>query len=175
MKYLVRFSHRCSEALHTGLHYRKDIPMTAQEIANLTWISYDAYNSRASDPGWLDRAAAPIAENCEVVDVPSGMTFRGQEGFKQFLSGFSTAFPDSRVEVTILFATENRAVVEFVGRGTHTGPLQSPAGQIAPTGRAVEVRFRDVYKYRDNQVVSHHIYYDARCMLQQLGVLPCIG
>ena len=141
-------------------------------VAALVQIGYDAYNDHSFDAHWLERAAAPIAEECEVVDIPSGATLRGPEGLKQFLLGFSTALPDSRVEVTNLSTTEDGAVVEFVGRGTHTGPLHTPSGDIPPTGRFIEVHFCDVYKIKDGKIVRHSTYYDALSLLQQLGVLP---
>lgn len=92
------------------------------DVAAVVQIGYDAYNDHSFDAHWLQRAAAVVAEECEVVDVPSGAILHGPEGLKQFLLGFSTAFPDSRVEVSNLVTTEDGAVVEFVGRGTHTGP-----------------------------------------------------
>ena len=147
--------------------------MTIQnDLVALVQIGYDAYNDHTFDAHWLERAAAPIAEECEVVDIPSGTTLRGPEGLKQLLLGFSTAFPDSRVEVTDLSTTEDGAVVEFVARGTHTGPLHTPSGDIQPAGRPFEVHFCDVYKINDGKIVRHSTYYDALSLLQQLGVIP---
>lgn len=120
----------------------------------------------------MSYAYLTLAQECEVVDVPSGATLRGPEGFKQILLGFSTAFPDSRVEVTNLSTTEDGAVVEFVGRGTHTGPLHTTGGDIPATGRPFEVHFCDVYKIKDGKIVRHSTYYDALSLLQQLGVIP---
>jgi steroid delta-isomerase-like uncharacterized protein len=147
----------------------------AQDNATIAQKGYDAYNSRHSDPRWLNYVTDTVAEDCEVVDVPSGATFRGPEGLKQFLLGFSTAFPDSSAEVTNLFATEDGAVVEFLAGGTHTGPLHGPAGDIPPTGRSMKLQFCDVYKFRDGKIVSHRTYYDALGMLQQLGLVPAMG
>jgi steroid delta-isomerase-like uncharacterized protein len=133
---------------------------------------YDAYNHHTSDPRWLDYVAETVSEDCEVVDVPNGAVFRGPEGLKQFLQVFSTAFPESSVEVTNLFATEDQAVVEFIGRGTHSGPLHGPAGDIPPTGKSWTLHFCDVYKFREDKIVSHRTYYDALGLLQQLGLVP---
>jgi predicted ester cyclase len=145
--------------------------MIAQDTARLVGILYDAYNRRASDPQWLEQAMASYAQNCEVVSIPVGTSLHGPEGLKQFLLGWSTAFPDSQVEVTTLLATEDQAAVEFIGRGTNTGPLQGPAGEMAPTGRKVEVCFCQVHQVRNGKVVSLHQYYDAMGMMQQLGLI----
>jgi steroid delta-isomerase-like uncharacterized protein len=92
--------------------------------------------------------------------------------FPQFLLGFSTAFPDSSVEVTNVFATEEHAVAEAILRGTHTGVLQSPAGDIPPSGRKFELHACDVYRLRNRKVARHASYYDALGFMQQLGVIP---
>ena len=146
--------------------------MTTQKIEAFVRRGYDAFNAHQSDPHWLDFTDTDAAADCEVVDIPSGMILRGPAGFKQFLLGFSTAFPDSRLEVTALFATEEHAVVEFIARGTHTGILHSAAGDIPPTGRKAEVHFCDVYRLRNRKITRHASYYDALGMMQQLGVIP---
>jgi steroid delta-isomerase-like uncharacterized protein len=149
---------------------RKDRTMTAQENATLVRAIYENYNRRD-----FDAAAASFAQDCEIVNVPLGVTFRGPEGYKQFEMGWTSAFPDSRLEVTNLFATEEQALVEFIGRGTHTAPLQGPTGEIAPTGRKVEARVCDVWQLRNGKVVGWRSYYDALGFLQQLGLIPSQG
>ena len=119
-----------------------------------------------------EAVATRIDEECEVVDVPSSGTLRGPEGLKQFLLGFSTAFPDSRVEITNLSTTEDGAAVEFVGHSTHTGPLHTPGSDIPPTGRAFELHFCEVYTIREGRIIRHSTYYDALSLLQRLGVFP---
>ena len=147
--------------------------MTVQNtLVHLVQIGYDAYNDHSFDAHWLERVAAPIAEECEVVDVPSGVTLRGPEGLKQFLLGFSIPFPDSKVEVTNLSITEDGAVVELIGRGTHTGPLHTPGGDIPPTGRSFELHLCDVLKIKDGKIIRHSTYYDALSLLHQLGLIP---
>ena len=144
----------------------------AQDTATLVQTLYDLTNNHQSDPAWLDTSLAFFAEECEVIDVPSGMTSRGPEGYKQLILFFEEGFPDSRIEITNLFATEDQAVVEFIGRGTNTGPLHMPTGDVPPTGRVVEMRFCDVYRVRNGKIVSYRSYYDVFGFLQQLGLIP---
>jgi predicted ester cyclase len=100
------------------------------------------------------------------------VTSRGPDGYKQVILFFEEGFPDSGIEITNLFATEDQAVVEFIGRGTNTGPLHMPTGDVPPTGRAVEIRFCDVYCVSNGKIVSYRSYYDALGFLQQLGLIP---
>lgn len=143
-----------------------------QEILAFVQRGYDAYNAHQSDPHWLDYTDTAVAADCEVIDMPSGMVLRGPEGLKQFLLLFSTAFLDSRGEVTARFAGDDHAVVEAILRGTHTGVMQSAAGDLPPTGRRVELRVCELFQIKDRKITRHATYYDALGFMQQLGVLP---
>ena len=149
--------------------------MTTQEMVAFVQRGYDAYNAHQTDPHWLDYTDTDVAEDCEVIDVPSGMILRGPEGLKQFLLTFSTAFPDSHGEVTNLFAAQGYAAVEAILRGTHTGIMQSAAGALPPTGRRVELRVCEIFHIRDQKITRHATYYDALGFMQQLGVIPTPG
>ena len=145
---------------------------TVHETFALVKTLFDLTNNHLSDPAWLDKSLALFAEDCEVVDVPSGMTSRGPEGYKQMILFFEEGFPDSGVEITNLFATEDQVAIEFIGRGTNTGPLHMPTGDVPPTGRAVEIHFCDVYRVSNGKIVSYRSYYDVFGFLQQLGLVP---
>ena len=141
--------------------------MSAQDNARMVRSTYDAYNDRA-----FDRAAALASEGSEWLSVPLGVALRGPEGNRQFLQGWATAFPDSRVEVTHTVADEEGVVVEFRGWGTHTGPLASPAGEIPATGRSIDIPFCQVFRLKGGKIVSSHLYFDAATMMGQLGLMP---
>lgn len=144
----------------------------AQDTVTLVKTLYDLTNNHQSDSAWLDKSLAFFAEDCEVIDVPSGMTSRGPDGYKQLILFFEEGFPGSSIDITNLFASEDQAVVEFVGRGTNTGPLHMPTGDIPPTDRPFELHFYAVYKIKDGKIVRHATYYDALSLFQQLGVIP---
>lgn len=150
---------------------RMDTSMTAQETVARARAQLETYNSHPSDPAWLEKALAGIAEDAEFTDVPTGTTFRGPEGYKQSILTFTEGFPGSSLEITNAFGTEDQAVIEYVGRGTHKGPLHLHSGNPIPaTGRSAEVRFCNVYQFSNEKVVSVHSYYDLMTLLQQLGI-----
>jgi predicted ester cyclase len=66
-------------------------------------------------------------------------------------------------------------VTEFIGRGTHNGPLVSAAGEVPPTGRSVEFRLCEVYEFRDGKIVSGHTHFDSLGLMAQLGVVVSPG
>src|SRR5262249_59248377 len=101
--------------------------MAAKDTRMIAQTLYDAFNTRN-----FDRGAALIAENETWLNVPTGETFRGPAGYRQYLQGWATAFPDGQMQITNLIEGGSWVVVECIGRGTQSGPLTSPAGQIPP-------------------------------------------
>ena len=146
--------------------------MTAQENMALSRSLADLYNTRHSDPEWLEKTLAAFAADSTFTNVPLGITLPGRDGYKQFVMFFAEAFPDSKIEITNLFATEDQVVLEYTGRGTNTGPLHLPMGDVPATGRQGELRICDVTQARDGKIISYHSYYDTMTLLQQLGLVP---
>lgn len=145
---------------------------TAQDNASLAQMGYDLFNTHQSDPAWIDKSLALISEDCEILLVPLGMALHGHDGYKQFLLSWTEAFPDSHAEVTHMLAGENHAITEFIGRGTHTGTLHGPTGDIPATGRKVEFRLCDVHVIKNGKIVGFREYYDLMGFMQQLGLIP---
>jgi predicted ester cyclase len=140
--------------------------MTAAENANLARLLYDWWNARD-----FDRGMAQATADVEWRNIATGQSFQGPQGYRQYQTGWANAFPDAQVEVTNVIADEQGAVVEFIGRGTHTGPLVTPQGEIPPTGRPVEIRFCEVMQMQGGKLVGGRIYFDAASLLGQLGLL----
>ena len=142
--------------------------MSTQDNAAIARAVYEAFNDQD-----LDRAGALAAEDIELVDVPTGRTLRGPEGFKDGMRAWIRACSDASVEVVEMIPGEGGSVTtEFVGRGTHDGPLAGPGGEIPPTGRFLELRYCEVFRMRDGKIASAHLYYDAATLLGQLGLIP---
>ena len=149
--------------------------MTTQDNAALVRTIVELFNARHSDSAWLDKTLATLSEDCEIIDVPAGWTNSGPTGYRQLALFFADGFPVGMVEITNVFATEDQAVLEFVGRGTNTGPLHLPTGDIPATGKPAEMRFCYAFQIKNGKVVSIHIYYNIMTMLQQLGLVPAMG
>jgi steroid delta-isomerase-like uncharacterized protein len=120
----------------------------------------------------LDQVASLASEDVEFVDVAAGEEIHGRDQWRQYCGRYLKAFPDMRLEQTNLAAMGDSAVVEAIARGTHDGALESPAGEIAPTGRKIEMRFCLVVRVRDGEIVDSREYYDAMALMSQLGLMP---
>ena len=97
-----------------------------------------------------------------------GQTQRGPEAGMAVGQMFATAFPDGRIDLRQIHTAGDTAVVEFTGRGTHSGDLMG----IAPTGRQISIPVITVLTVRGGRIVSEREYMDMAHMMRQLGVMP---
>ncbi len=132
-----------------------------------------AANFAAFDAHDLDAGARMIAADAQLYDVAQGMTLIGPDGLRQYWQGWYSGFPDGRTEIlTISASADGTVVTEFLGKGTHDGPLVGPGGKvIPPTGRVVSMRHCQVATVRDDLITGARIYYDLISLLVQLGVV----
>ncbi|MCU9850199.1 ester cyclase [Defluviimonas sp. WL0024] len=150
-------------SLHTNTH-RKVIAMHPTE--KVVRQFHESWDMR--DP---ERGVAVIAEDCQFEDVARGESQIGPEGYRMDYERWRRAFPDGEVKVTNVVVDGDRAVVEFVNRGTHTGPLESSLGTFEPSGRRQETRYCSVMRVKDGKVVEGRDYYDAATIARQLGLV----
>ena len=141
--------------------------MTPKENLALVKNMYALFNQRK-----LDEAAKTVANDCTWTNVPTGETFKGPSGLKEFAQGWVTAFSDARVEIQNQIASENAVVTEFFGRGTNDGPFKTPAGTIAPTRKKLDMRFIEVLTIKNGKVSEARAYFDTGTLMRQLGILP---
>lgn len=118
-----------------------------------------------------ERGASVIAEDCRFEDVARGELLSGPEAYKDDYHRWRAAFPDGEVKIARVIVEGDWAVVEFVNRGTQTGPLKSSLGEFPPSGRFMEVRYCSVMRVSDGKVVEGRDYYDAATIARQLGLI----
>jgi steroid delta-isomerase-like uncharacterized protein len=140
--------------------------MSAQDNAVLARRIYQLFSENR-----LDDVLALTTEDVEAVVIPFGLTFHGRAGFTNFLQSWKGAFPDIKIAVTNQVTTDDQVVTELTARGTHTCPLQTPAGEIPPTGRTVDFIVCEVWRVKDGRLAALHNYQDAASMMRQLGLL----
>lgn len=141
--------------------------MSKQANLELARTVYDRF-SRNDFDGVLELTT----DDWEGVLNHAGMTFHGKEGFSQFMQGFKGAFPDITIQVQNQVATDTQVVSELTARGTHTGPLLTPAGAIPPTGCTVDFTVCEVWEVRDGKVAKLRNYQDGASIMRQIGLLP---
>lgn len=139
--------------------------MSVEESAALARKIYDLWNARD-----IDTALDMATDDVDIRLMAFSQTLTGRDGFRQFMERFATAFPDMKKEVTNQVASEDQVVSEFKLRGTHNGPLQTPTGEIPPTGKAVNLSVIEVIGIRDGKVATLRNYSDTATLMRQLGL-----
>jgi predicted ester cyclase len=135
--------------------------MATQDLARLVREMYEAWNDKD-----LDRCASYAHPDAQMTNMPFGVKL----GLREHLEGWARAFPDAKLQIESIVVEGDRAVAEFTGRGTHTGPLKGPAGDLAPTQRRLELQCVESLRFRDGKVAEGRIYFDAFSLFTQLGV-----
>jgi steroid delta-isomerase-like uncharacterized protein len=133
--------------------------------ANLATRLYEAWNRRD-----FDTLADLTAPDAEIVVMGTGDTFHGVEGARQYGTMWANAFPDGSITIDRVMSAGEAVVVEFTGRGTHTGDLVTSMGVFPPTGRSITLKLCDVYEFRDGKIHSQHAYIDSGSLTTQLGL-----
>jgi ketosteroid isomerase-like protein len=110
------------------------------------------------------------ADDLEIVDPGMGHVV-GRERFREYLETFKRAMPDARAVIEHTVESGETVAVEGRFIGTHTGPLATDDGDVAPTGATVDLRFADLSRVRDGKIVAYHTYYDQLGLLTQLGLM----
>lgn len=92
----------------------------------------------------------------------------GNEGFKQLVVGFRSAFPDLHLDVEDLIAEGDKVVGRYMLRGTHKGEFLG----LPPSGKEVSVTGMFIRRIAGGKYVEGWDLTDALGMMQQLGVIP---
>ncbi len=119
----------------------------------------------------IDGFAEVLADDVVFV-APGGMRAVGKPACVEFYGGWHSAFPDAHVEVHDVHFIDDVAVEEGTFTGTHNGVLQTPTGDVPPTGRAVSLDYIHVLRFRDGKHTSFNLVFDRLLMLEQLGLIP---
>ena len=92
-----------------------------------------------------------------------------KQGTLEFFRILLDAFPDMRMNVEDLIASENKTVARVKATGTHKGEFMG----VPPTGARVDVQLIDIMRFDGAGLVCEHWgVADMLSLMQQLGVVP---
>ena len=95
----------------------------------------------------------------------------GPAGTKMIAGMFLAAFPDLHVDIEIEIAEGDMVGGRLRQTGTHTGPMASPTGTIAPSGKAVDFTEVAMLRIVDGKVATSWYWTDMIGLLTQIGVI----
>ncbi len=123
----------------------------------------------------LDAHAKLYASDAVAYDPMYPEPLRGRDAIRKDTQTFLRAFPDMRFEtLTVIEKDERTGSAEIRLSGTHTGPLESPTGDvIPPTKKRVDLKGAAFVRLNERgEIVEERRYYDVGTMLRQLGLVP---
>ncbi|MGE0299038.1 ester cyclase [Pseudonocardia sp.] len=119
--------------------------------------------------GAVDALLAP--DVCVEV-VSTGRRIEGAAAVLEALAAWRAAFPDAEGEVVRVLTNGDTAALEIVWHGTHTGPLVTPAGTVAPTGRTVECWATLWQRWDGARLVHERTHADVPSLLARIRERP---
>jgi steroid delta-isomerase-like uncharacterized protein len=114
--------------------------------------------------GFGDLVADDYVEHDDVTGRPPT-----KEGTLEFFRYLLAAFPDMRMDVEDLIASDDKTVARVRATATHRGEFMG----VPSTGTRVEVQLIDIMRFDDDGLVCEHWgVADMLSLMQQLGVVP---
>ena len=111
---------------------------------------------------YVEHAVAPFGQaETGLVDGPSHL--------RSVVAWLVAQFPDLRMTVELVVATDALAAVLVSSRGTNRGLLN---GVIPPTGRAFAARQTHWFRLGNGRLVEHWATRDDLTTMIQLGIVP---
>ena len=123
------------------------------------WIQ--AYNDR-------DTAGEEAVRTADYAAHVPGLPPFDNAGWKQFVWGFSTSFPDLHLSIEDVVASEDKVAARIRFRGTHRGEFMG----IPATGKEVSFASMEFNRVVGGKVAEHWVIIDMFGLLQQLGAAP---
>jgi predicted ester cyclase len=117
--------------------------------------------------GNLDVADELLAPNYVDHDPAMPEDIHGPEGFKQYVSGYRSAFSDLHLTFEDQIAEGDKVVTRWTGTGTHDGELSG----IAPTGNRVTLPGMEIVRISGGKLVEGWEGYDTMNLMRQLDVM----
>jgi steroid delta-isomerase-like uncharacterized protein len=96
---------------------------------------------------------------------------RGIAAFKDYPASFQIGFPDIHINIDELIGQGDIGMARWSWTGTHLGPFQG----IPPTGRRVQGRGIEIYRWVGDRIEEIWLEVDVVSVLQQLGIFPSGG
>ncbi len=112
------------------------------------------------------------AEDAILITAGEQEPVRGRKAIEEYLVATYKPFSDVEIEFPTILISGNHIVLEQVVRGTNTGPLLLPEGEIPPTGKKVELKLVWIAKISpDGLIEEDRTYFDNLSLMQQLGLI----
>jgi steroid delta-isomerase-like uncharacterized protein len=139
--------------------------MSQQQLIDAAKAPLIAFNEK----DW-DAVRASITSDFVFDEVGTNRKVQGVDQVIPLWQDWATAFPDARATFNRALPSDKTVVLGLTWNGTHKGPLQTPQGPIAATGKRIDIRSCMVTEIAGDKAKLQRHYFDMATMLQQLGI-----
>ena len=105
-------------------------------------------------------------------NAPGGFKATNAKDATAFATTWLKAFPDGKMKVRSEIVSGPWVVQEITMEGTHTAPLESPTGTIAPTYKKVLGYGVQILRVENGKIAEARLYFDQLDQMRQLGLIP---
>lgn len=117
--------------------------------------------------------AAAFADDAELTLADSSEPMKGAEAIVASNVAFWTAMPDTRLEPQVVIHDGNKVAALLLGHGTHTGPMQTPAGELPATGAETGSFGIDLVELDATGKITRGVqFWDAQLLFAQIMRAP---
>jgi len=134
-------------------------------VIDIAKAGITAYN----DKNW-GKAKDTLAADAVYDEKSTHRRIQGRDNIIETWQGWAKAFPDSKATFVREIASGDTAILELVWKGVHSGPLQTPTGEIPATNKSIEMPACQVSQVEGGKLKSISHYFDMLTMLTQIGV-----
>jgi hypothetical protein len=119
-----------------------------------------------------DRADAVAAFRAVYADpVPVNGTPMSAADLVERARAIHRTYDGLHIELVHRVQTNDRTVIGFFMRGRHVGPLDTPLGSVAPSGKEVAIQVTDILTIREGLVTDVWMMANDLRLLMQLGAV----
>ena len=93
---------------------------------------------------------------------------RGPAGYIAIVGMMRSGFPDIQWTLEDTVIENDKVAARFTMRGTHDGAFFG----VPPTGKRIEVKAMNFYRFANEQIVEEYGMPDMLGLLQQIGAIP---
>ncbi len=105
-------------------------------------------------------------------NAPGGFKATNAKDATAYATTWLKAFPDGKMKIRSEITSGPWVVQEILMEGTHTAPLESPTGTIAPTYKKVVGNGVQLLRVENEKVAEARIFFDQLDQMRQLGLIP---
>jgi predicted ester cyclase len=119
-----------------------------------------------------ERALSALHADGIKFSAPGGFKATNAKDATAYATTWLKAFPDGKMKVRSEIISGPWVVQEILMEGTHTAPLESPTGKIAPTYKKVAGYGVQLLRVENGKIAEARIYFDQLDQMTQLGLIP---